>query len=122
MLYEYISWVYIKYIIIGVESFMSINSLSMSAAISCSSNTIDSDYQRIMRELRAYGIEPTGDKSVDKAKLQKIEAAKDSQNPQFANTKNNEQKTENFNNIQITDKGRGVDQLAMLNRLKLGLL
>ncbi|PWL80725.1 hypothetical protein DBY21_00855 [Candidatus Gastranaerophilales bacterium] len=101
---------------------MSVNSLTMASAISSSANTIDSEYLRIMRQLRAYGIEPTGDKSVDKAKLQKIEAAKDSQTSQFANTKNNNKNAENSSNIAITDNGQGTDQLAMLNKLKLGLL
>lgn len=72
---------------------MSINSLTMSSAFSGCVNTVDSEYQRIIRQLRAYGIEPTGDKSVDKAKLQKIEAVKDSQTSQFANTKNNDKKS-----------------------------
>jgi len=101
---------------------MSVNSLSDAFTISCSLNAIDPEYLRIMRQLRAYGIEPTGDKSVDKAKLQKIEAAKDSQTSQFTNTKNNNKNAENSSNTVLTDNGQGTDQLAMLNKLKLGLL
>ena len=85
----------------------------MSSAFSGCVNTVDSEYQRIIRQLRAYGIEPTGDKSVDKAKLQKIEAV---------NTKNNDKKAETSQNTALTDNGQGTDQLAMLNKLKLGLL
>lgn len=101
---------------------MSINSLTMSSAFSGCVNTVDSEYQRIMRQLRAYGIEPTGDKSVDNAKLQKIEAVKDSQTSQFANTKNNDKNAETSQNTALTDNGQGTNQLAMLNKLKLGLL
>lgn len=103
------------------ESIMSINAISMSFG-SCSGTSVDSEYQKIMRALRAYGIEPTGDKSVDKAKLQKIEAAKDSQNTQLSNQQNKDNATETSAQTQITDQGQGTDQLAMLNKLKLGLL
>ena len=37
---------------------------------------VDSEHQRIMRELRALGIEPSGDKATDKAKLQKVQSSK----------------------------------------------
>ena len=51
---------------------MSVNSISSSFAFSSAGMTIDAEYQRIIRALQAYGIAPTGDKSADKAKLQKI--------------------------------------------------
>lgn len=97
---------------------MSINAISMSSCM-----TIDSEYQRIMRQLRAYGIEPTGDKSVDKAKLQRIEQAKESQNSKLQNPNDNKQKSEEeVSSEQFVDRGQGTDQIAMLNKLKLGLL
>lgn len=101
---------------------MSINAISMSSAMSSCGMTIDAEHQRIMSALRAYGIEPTGEKSVDKAKLQKVEAAKSNQNAQFSNSKDNAQKAESTDNNTIVDKGEGTDQMAMLNKLKLGLL
>lgn len=101
---------------------MSINAISMSSAMSSCQMTIDAEHQKIMRALRAYGIEPTGEKSVDKAKLQKIEAAKSNQNAQFSNPKDNAQKAESTDTNIIIDKGEGTDQMAMLNKLKLGLL
>lgn len=64
---------------------MSVNSISSSFAFSSAGMTIDAEYQRIIRALQAYGIAPTGDKSADKAKLQKIEAAKENKDAQFAN-------------------------------------
>lgn len=101
---------------------MSINAISMSG-YSCGISGIDDEYQRIMRALRAYGIEPTGDKSVDSAKLKKIEASKDSQNTQFPESNENKDRSQNsISENQIVDKGVGTDQVAMLNKLKLGLM
>ncbi len=102
---------------------MSVNSISSSFAFSSAGMTIDAEYQRIIRALQAYGIAPTGDKSADKAKLQKIEAAKKNKDAQFANSYKsgeNPQKTETIS--AFTDTGSGTDQMAMLNKLKLGLL
>lgn len=101
---------------------MSINAISMSSAISSCGMVIDAEHQRIMRALRAYGVEPTGEKFVDKAKLQKIEAAKSNQNAQFSNSKDSAQKAESTDNNTVVDKGEGTDQMAILNKLKLGLL
>lgn len=101
---------------------MALNSISMSFAVSGCGMTIDQEHQRIMRELRAYGVEPTGEKSVDKAKLQQINAAKDSQNAQFSNPKEGEEKPDTASKNEVVDKGEGTNQLAMLNRLKFGLL
>lgn len=58
---------------------MNINALGQVAT----TVALDSEYQRILRELRALGIEPTGDKAVDKAKLQ---AAKEQQKAKNAGT------------------------------------
>lgn len=101
---------------------MSVNSISMaSSMLSC--NMIDSEHQRIMRQLRAYGVEPTGDKSVDKAKLQKVEESKQNQNAQLSNNKSNKEMSENkVSENQAESKSEGADQIAMLNKLKLGLL
>mgnify|MGYP000047308330 FL=1 len=102
---------------------MSINALSMSAAASSSTSTIDTEYQRIMRQLRAYGVEPTGDKSVDKAKLQKIEAAEQSQKTQSAKADNdtNKKNSQDSSNS-AAQSSAGTDQLAMLNKIRLGLI
>lgn len=53
---------------------MSMNIASVSAM--CAQSYIDPEHQRIMRELRALGIEPTGDKNTDKAKLEKAKSEK----------------------------------------------
>jgi len=65
-------------------------SMNISALSGTSSGVaIDSEYQRIIRELRALGIEPTGNKSTDKAKLeeatssQKAQQTQQTQNVQF---------------------------------------
>lgn len=102
---------------------MSINALSMSAAASSSTSTIDTEYQRIMRQLRAYGVEPTGDKSVDKAKLQKIEAAEQSQKTQSAKADNDTyKKNSQDSSNSAAQSSAGTDQLAMLNKIRLGLI
>ena len=51
---------------------MSVNSVSMSAPI-CLCATSDYEEVQIARLLRMYGIEPTGNKLADKAKLHEIE-------------------------------------------------
>ena len=55
---------------------MSINGIFgfSGTGLSC---VIDPEYQRIIRELRALGIEPSGDKATDKAKLERVQSSKD---------------------------------------------
>lgn len=102
---------------------MSMNILTMSSAVSSCTMMIDQEHQRIMRALRAYGVEPTGDKATDKIKLQKIEASKEAQNSGISNSKQeNKNPREIADEPQAADNGEGADQLAMLNKLKLGLL
>lgn len=99
---------------------MSINALSTS--LSCGMY-MDPEYQRIIRQLMAYGISPSGDKSADKIKLQRIEQSKESQNSQFSQSGSNKEKSNTeISENQFKDNGQGTDQLAMLNKLKLGLL
>jgi len=95
----------------------------MSSAISSFGVAIDPEHQRIMQALRAYGVEPTGDKASDKMKLQKIEASKEAQNSGIQNSKKeNQTAREAAESEPVSDKGEGAEQVAMLNRLKLGLL
>lgn len=102
---------------------MSINALSMSCSFWGGVSSSDSEYQEIIRKLRSYGVSPSGDFYVDKAKLNKIEQAKDSQNTQFSNSQNKKENVlSDVQDTGITDKGEGTEQLAMLNRLQLGLL
>lgn len=89
---------------------------------------IDTEYQRIIRELRAFGIEPSGDKSVDKAKL---EAAKSMRNIE---NKNVTVKPVDITNageklyaFSATDDAKSIDaqnmtgavQIAQMNKFKL---
>ena len=102
---------------------MSINALSMSCSYWGGVSSADSEYQEIIRKLRAYGVSPSGDFYADKAKLNKIEQAKDSQNAQFADARKEKEKSaSDVQNTVIVDKGEGTEQLAMLNKLQLGLL
>ena len=100
---------------------MSSNALSMSCSYWGGVSSADSEYQEIIRKLRAYGVSPSGDFYADKAKLNKIEQAKDSQNAQFADARK-EKSASDVQNTGIVDKGEGTEQLAMLNKLQLGLL
>lgn len=62
---------------------MNVTALSSTA----SGMAIDSEYQRIIRELRALGIEPTGNKSTDKATLEAAKSAQQAQkNQEVQNT------------------------------------
>jgi len=107
---------------------MAINISALSAAASC--YNIDPEHQRIMRELRAMGIEPTGDKAVDKAKLQEAKDAKraiETQNIQIVSEAKPSEKTgaeSAQDNIKEdisakTQQMTGATQLAELNKFKL---
>lgn len=107
---------------------MNINALGQVAT----TVALDSEYQRILRELRALGIEPAGDKAVDKAKLQ---AAKEQQKAKNAGTVimqavtgtndtekagalSSEDNVKNDNSIQAQNM-TGAEQIAKLNKLKI---
>lgn len=93
---------------------------------------LDSDYQRIIRELRALGIEPTGNKSVDKAKLEAAKAeqkAKNDGNVIFqavtgtketpkADGISSQDNIKNDTAIQAQNM-TGADQIAQYNKYKL---
>lgn len=89
---------------------------------------IDPEYQRIVRELRAFGIEPSGDKSIDKAKL---EAAKSMRKVESKNVAvkpvditNSGEKIQAFS---PADDAKSIDaqnmtgalQIAQMNKFKL---
>lgn len=93
---------------------------------------IDPEHQRIMRELRALGIEPTGDKSTDKAKLEqarnekKAEQAQAASQVQFVSGVEESSKAEAVSSsdaakdtaIQAQNM-TGAEQIAKLNKFKL---
>ena len=103
---------------------MSMNISSMSGMISGCVGMIDYEHQRIIRALQAYGVEPTGDKSMDKAKLQRIQAAESSKDAKMSNDTKDESKSAKdiADGAATIQKNEGVEQLAMLNRMQLGLL
>lgn len=109
---------------------MSINVSSISTAI-CSGG-IDPEHQRIMRELRALGIEPTGDKNTDKSKLETAKAAQRVENNQQIVFKPVESSSEADKNqafsaqdeakASITASAQnmtGADNIAQYNKFKL---
>lgn len=107
---------------------MNVNALGQVATIVA----MDSEYQRIIRELRAMGLEPTGDKATDKAMLEAAKAQKSSQSNCEMQTKavENVTDTEKTGAISNADVAKeettaaaqnmtGAEQLAQLNKLKL---
>lgn len=93
---------------------------------------MDSEYQRIIRELRALGIEPTGNKATDKAKLEAAKAAQKAKNnntvimqavtgtsaTEKAGAESSADNIKNDASIQAQNM-TGADQIAKLNKLKL---
>ena len=88
---------------------------------------IDSEHQRIMRELRALGIEPSGDKATDKAKLERVQSSKNTEAPQAessvqANKTFGETIEElagiNLNYRVNAEAMTGATQIAELNKLR----
>lgn len=61
---------------------MSMNISSISNAMYCIG--VDPEYQRIVRELRVLGLEPTGDKQTDKMRLEAAKLAKMAENNEMA--------------------------------------
>lgn len=107
---------------------LNINSMGAVAV----SVAFDSEYQRIIRELRALGIEPTGNKTVDKAKL---EAAKEQQKAKnngsvifeaVTGTNDTEKagaisSADNIKNDStiMAQQMTGAEQISQLNKLKI---
>ena len=86
----------------------------------------DPEYLRIIQELRKLGIAPSGNKSVDKAKLEKAKAelVKKIQEKQEDSTQNppafqvpNIDNTIDSTRTQMEEKKLGAMTLAELNRL-----
>lgn len=108
---------------------MSLNIASVSAM--SAQAYIDPEHQRIMRELRAMGIEPTGDKNTDKAKLEEAKQAKrtaQAQKVEKTSFVSGTQETEKAGAVSSkdeairTDAGQnmtGAQQVAMINKYKL---
>lgn len=109
---------------------MSMNVSSLSGIMYCVAT--DAEYQRIIRELRALGLEPTGDKAADKAKLEAAKSAQKAENKEEAvfqpiDAGNETTGNQAFNtsdeiksNLAAdTQNMTGADQIAQLNRFSL---
>ena len=105
---------------------MNITGLSANISMCC----MDSEYARIIRELRAYGIEPSGNKSTDKMKLEQVKQAKRQENIQQPQAVEKSGKTEKEGAISSEDTVKaqmeqqahqmsGATQVANLNKYKL---
>ena len=60
---------------------------------------MDSEYMRIVRELIAYGITPSGDKQIDKMKLEQVKQAR---------RQDNIQQPEAVCKAEVSDKNREI--------------
>ena len=105
----------------------------MALAISSigSSSYTDAEYQRILQELMRLGITPSGNKSVDKNKLEQAKT----EHIQKIQTRNNEeekqslqvqplegvQDTQDSKRAQMEEQRLGAMTLAELNRMYFGI-
>lgn len=105
----------------------------MALAISsiCSSSYTDAKYQRILQELMRLGIAPSGNKSVDKNKLEQAKT----ELIQKIQTRNNEEEkqslqvqplegvkdTQDSKRAQIKEQRLGAMTLAELNKMYFGI-
>lgn len=103
---------------------MSMNIASVMSGSMCLNGGIDAEHLRIMRELRAMGIEPTGDKSADKAKLEEAKKIKSIQQANISKNKSGEEQSAqssvaaNENSQSETNSAMaGATQLSELNKL-----
>ena len=103
---------------------MSMNIASVMSGSMCLNGVIDAEHLRIMRELRAMGIEPTGDKSADKAKLEEAKKVKSIEQANISKNKSGEEQNAqtsvaiNENQQAETNAAMtGATQLSELNKL-----
>lgn len=103
---------------------MSMNIASVMSGSMCINGGIDVEHLRIMRELRALGIEPTGDKFADKAKLEEAKKVKSVQQANISKNKSGEEQTsktssnnEQQSNQQVGNDMTGANQISELNKL-----
>ena len=98
--------------------------------VSFHGNKEEYELRYIMRRLMAYGVSPSGDLTKDKQTLKKIEkgelepvtATHNTKVENFVENLDNKQ-TENIPElITLNEERIGAEQLAILNKLKLGLV
>lgn len=104
----------------------------MVAAISAiSSSSYDAEYQRILQELMRLGISPSGNKTIDKGKLEqaKTELIQKIQNKNQEEEKNElqveiigaVQDSQDSKRAQMEEQRLGAMTLAELNRMYFGI-
>ncbi len=104
----------------------------MVAAINAiSSSGYDAEYQRILQELMRLGISPSGNKTIDKGKLEqaKTELIQKIQNKNQEEEKNElqvetigaVQDSQDFKRAQMEEQRLGAMTIAELNRMYFGI-
>jgi hypothetical protein len=82
----------------------------------------DPEYLKIIQELMKLGIAPSGNKSIDKAKLEKAQQKTESKF-EIDKTQNNNQKDEQQTKKEQMEEQRvGATNLAEINKVLLGLI
>ena len=94
----------------------------MIQAIGAIGHDYDSEYIRIIRELQKYGITPTGNKQIDKARLRQIKQ-KEEQAEEFLLDKIIYEEDDEISNNrrQLEELRTGAMTLAQINRVLLGI-
>ena len=102
----------------------------MIAAVSAISSHVDPEYYRILQELMRFGIAPSGNKSIDKSKLEQAKAelvqkiqlrqqeSESNASSSYALLNNDE---DNRKRAQLEEERLGAMTVSELNRLYFGI-
>ena len=107
------------------------NMIQTISALNTSIHSIDSEYMRIILELRRLGLTPSGNKEIDKAKLARAKEeliTKIKSHEQNSNNENLQIQTiapadeiENSKRAEMEEQRLGAMTIAELNRLYFGI-
>lgn len=100
---------------------MGLNAISAMSGSMSVNGGVDAEHLRIMRQLEALGITPTGNKSSDKMKLEQALKVKHSQEAGISQQKPNQQSQVADKNVkeksEASENMTGASQIAELNKL-----
>ena len=103
----------------------------MITAINAVHSYSDPEYQRILQELMRLGIAPSGNKAIDKSKLEKAKAElvekiiqkeeQSNQSNSFSQALSPVDRTDNLKHSEMEEQRLGAMTIAELNRLYFGI-
>ena len=91
-------------------------------AIGGNSNLNDPEYVKILQELRQLGVQPTGNKNVDKARLEAEKQKIAEQIQEKAQQINPQQQQDMLQRTQLEEQRLGAMTVAELNKILHGLV